>query len=197
MYVDEIRAYTPQNEQEAADQRLILEYIRLFPDNILTRDNEIAHLSSSGFVVNADGTRVLMAHHNIYRVWAWTGGHADGEGDLLSVALREAREETGVEHIRPLSPAIASLDILPVWGHVKRGKWVPSHQHLNVSYLLVADERDALQIREGENSRVGWLPAERLLEYTNEWQMDGVYAKLMARARALQRNASADCVDVL
>ena len=187
MYVDEIRAYTPQNEQEAADQRLILEYIRLFPDNILTRDNEIAHLSSSGFVVNADGTRVLMAHHNIYRVWAWTGGHADGEGDLLSVALREAREETGVEHIRPLSPAIASLDILPVWGHVKRGKWVPSHQHLNVSYLLVADESDALQIREGENSRVGWLPAERLLEYTNEWQMDGVYAKLLARARELLR----------
>ena len=174
MYVDEIRAYTPQNEQEAADQRLILEYI---------------HLSSSGFVVNADGTRVLMAHHNIYRVWAWTGGHADGEGDLLSVALWEAREETGVEHIRPLSPAIASLDILPVWGHVKRGKWVPSHQHLNVSYLLVADERDALQIREGENSRVGWLPAERLLEYTNEWQMDGVYAKLLARARELLRNA--------
>ena len=189
MYVDEIRAYTPQNEQEAADQRLILEYIRLFPDNILTRDNEIAHLSSSGFVVNADGTRVLMAHHNIYRVWAWTGGHADGEGDLLSVALWEAREETGVEHIRPLSPAIASLDILPVWGHVKRGKWVPSHQHLNVSYLLVADERDALQIREGENSRVGWLPAERLLECTNEWQMDGVYAKLLARARELLRNA--------
>ena len=111
------------------------------------------------------------------------------DGDLLSVALREAREETGVEHIRPLSPAIASLDILPVWGHVKRGKWVPSHQHLNVSYLLVADESDALQIREGENSRVGWLPAERLLEYTNEWQMDGVYAKLLARARELLRNA--------
>ena len=188
-YLAALRKARGMTQQEAADQRLILEYIRLFPDNILTRDNEIAHLSSSGFVVNADGTRVLMAHHNIYRVWAWTGGHADGEGDLLSVALREAREETGVEHIRPLSPAIASLDILPVWGHVKRGKWVPSHQHLNVSYLLVADESDALQIREGENSRVGWLPAERLLEYTNEWQMDGVYAKLLARARELLRNA--------
>ena len=188
-YLAALRKARGMTQQEAADQRLILEYIRLFPDNILTRDNEIAHLSSSGFVVNADGTRVLMAHHNIYRVWAWTGGHADGEGDLLSVALREAREETGVEHIRPLSPAIASLDILPVWGHVKRGKWVPSHQHLNVSYLLVADESDALQIREGENSRVGWLPADRLLEYTNEWQMDGVYAKLLARARELLRNA--------
>ena len=182
MYVDEIRAYTPQNEQEAADQRLILEYIRLFPDNILTRDNEIAHLSSSGFVVNADGTRVLMAHHNIYRVWAWTGGHADGEGDLLSVALREAREETGVEHIRPLSPAIASLDILPVWGHVKRGKWVPSHQHLNVSYLLVADESDALQIREGENSRVGWFGLEEAVAASSEpWFRERVYRKLNAK----------------
>ena len=179
MYVDEIRAYTPQNEQEAADQRLILEYIRLFPDNILTRDNEIAHLSSSGFVVNADGTRVLMAHHNIYRVWAWTGGHADGEGDLLSVALREAREETGVEHIRPLSPAIASLDILPVWGHVKRGKWVPSHQHLNVSSLLVADERDALQIREGENSRVGWFSSADAVAASSEpWFRERIYTKL-------------------
>lgn len=185
MYVDEIRAYTPQNEQEAADQRLILEYIRLFPDNILTRDNEIAHLSSSGFVVNADGTRVLMAHHNIYRVWAWTGGHADGEGDLLSVALREAREETGVTHVLPLSSDIMSLDILPVWGHVKRGRYVPAHQHLNVTYLLVADEGDALTVREGENTRVGWLPAADLLSYTNEWQMDGVYTKLLRRAQAL------------
>ena len=181
-YLAALRKARGMTQQEAADQRLILEYIRLFPDNILTRDNEIAHLSSSGFVVNADGTRVLMAHHNIYKVWAWTGGHADGEGDLLSVALREAREETGVEHIRPLSPAIASLDILPVWGHVKRGKWVPSHQHLNVSYLLVADESDALQIREGENSRVGWLPAGELSRYVSEEAMLSVYQKMMDRA---------------
>ncbi len=185
MYLDEIRAYVPRDEGEAADKRMILEYIRLFPDNILTRDNEIAHLTSSGFVVNADATRVLMAHHNIFKVWAWTGGHADGDGDLRAVALREAREETGVEHIRLLSQAAASVDILPVWGHVKRGKYVPSHQHLNVSYLLVADEADALAVREGENTRVGWLPADELLAYTNEWQMDFVYTKLLARAREL------------
>ncbi len=185
MYWDEIAAYRPQSGQEAADQRMMLSYIRLFPDTILTRSNEIAHFSCSGFVVNAGASRVLMAHHNIYRVWAWTGGHADGEEDFLSVALREAREETGVAHIRPLSRAIASLDILPVWGHVKRGKFVPSHLHLNVSYLLVADDADPLTVREGENTRVGWLPAEELLTYTNEWEMDGVYTKLLERARAL------------
>ena len=98
-----------------------------------------------------------MAHHNIYRVWAWTGGHADGESDLLSVALREAREETGVTHLLPLSADIMSLDILPVWGHVKRGRYVTAHQHLNVSYLLVADEMDSL-CSGGREHRGGLAP---------------------------------------
>lgn len=185
MYLEEISAYLPQSQQEAGDKEMILVYLRQFPHDILTRENKIAHLTSSGFVVNADGTKVLMAHHNLYKVWAWTGGHADGDPDLLAVALREVREETGAVHVRPLSTAIASLDILPVWGHVKRGAWVPSHQHLNVTYLLTADEADPLQIRPEENTRVDWLPADRLLEYTNEWQMDEVYTKLLARARAL------------
>lgn len=185
MYADEIRAYVPQNQQEETDRRIILEYVDQYPDTVLTRANEYAHITSSGFVVNADASKVLMAHHNIFQVWAWTGGHADGDGDLLDVALREAKEETGVEHLRPLSAAIASLDILPVWGHWKRGKFVAAHQHLNASYLLVADDTDDLRVREGENTKVGWLPADRMLELTNEWQMDGVYTKLLERARRL------------
>ena len=114
MYREEIAAYVPQNQQEFGDKEMMLEYLRRFPDNILTRQNKIAHFTASGFVVNSDATKVLMAHHNLYKVWAWTGGHADGEADLLSVALREAREETGISHIRPLSAAIASLAIVYV-----------------------------------------------------------------------------------
>ncbi len=185
MYLDDIRAYVPRSEAEAADREQMLYYVNQYPDTILTRENKCAHITASGFVLSEDGERVLMAFHNIYKVWAWTGGHADGEGDLLSVALREAREETGAEHIRPLSEAIASLEILPVWGHVKRGEYVPSHLHLNVSYLLTADRGGPLKIREGENSGVAWLPADRLLELTNEWQMDEVYIKLLQRGRAV------------
>ena len=185
MYVDDIAAYVPRSESEAADKDMILSYVNQYPDTILTRENKIAHMTASGFILSADGAWVLMAHHNIYKVWAWTGGHADGDGDLLAVALREVTEETGVTHVRPLSRDIASLDILPVWGHVKRGKYVAAHQHLNVSYLLTADESDALTIREGENTGVAWLPADRLTELTNEWQMDHVYLKLLRRARAL------------
>ena len=97
------------------------------------------------------------------------------------------REETGAVHILPLSAEIASVDILPVWGHVKRGKYVCAHQHLNVSYLLTADEGDPLRPRAGENTQVAWLDAERMLEITNEWQMDYVYTKLLDRARSLLR----------
>lgn len=67
-YIDDIRAYQPRDEQEAADQRVILHYIQTDPDTVLTRQNEYAHITSSGFVVNADATKVLMAHHNIFKV---------------------------------------------------------------------------------------------------------------------------------
>ncbi len=184
-YVAAIEAYRPQNEQEAADKERLLSYIEGAPHTILTRENAQAHITSSGFVVNRDASKVLMAYHNLYRAWAWTGGHADGEGDLLAVALREAREETGVVHIRPLSSEIASLEILPVWGHVKGGRYVSSHLHLNVSYLLEADEEDPLRPREGENTRVGWLSADTLTQETQEWQMDPIYLKLLERARNL------------
>jgi len=185
MFREEIAAYVPQCEQEEADKQVMLDYIDRFPDTILMRENKWAHMTSSGFIVNDDVTKVLFAHHDIYKVWAWTGGHADGDGDLLAVALREAREETGVVHVRPMSRQIASLDVLAVWGHEKRGKWVPGHQHLNVTYLLAADEDDLLTNCPGENSGVAWLPIDRLPELANEWQMDPVYAKLIRRARAL------------
>ena len=57
-------------------------------DDVLVRDNEIAHITSSGFIVNKLRTKVLMIHHNIYNSWGWTGGHADGDEDLLYVAMK-------------------------------------------------------------------------------------------------------------
>ena len=67
-----------------------------------------------------------MVYHNIYRSWSWTGGHADGEADLLQVALREAAEETGIAALQPLQKEPVSLEILTVDGHEKGGNYVPS-----------------------------------------------------------------------
>ena len=129
----------PYNEQEEADRRQMLADVDGFSD-LLTRENATAHFTASCWIVNPDRTKVLMAYHNLYQSWAWLGGHADGESDLLSVALREANEESGVLAV-PVSPEIFSLEILHVAPHVKRGKFVCAHLHLNATYLLEADDR--------------------------------------------------------
>ena len=118
----QIEAFAPYNEQEEADRRQMLADMDCFSD-LLTRENATAHFTASCWTVNPDRTKVLMAYHNLYHSWAWLGGHADGEADLLSVALREANEESGVL-AAPVSPDIFSLEILHVAPHVKRGKFV-------------------------------------------------------------------------
>ena len=97
----QIEAYVPTDAREAQDKEGML-YALEHLETPLSRENPIAHFSASAWIVNPARDRVLMAWHNIYRTWSWTGGHADGEADLLSVALREAREETGLAEIAPV-----------------------------------------------------------------------------------------------
>ena len=178
MIIEDIKAYQPYNEQEQRDKQVILDFIAKNDDAFL-RTNLIAHMTASAWVVNEDRTQVLMVYHNIYNSWSWTGGHADGERDLLSVALREVREETGVQHLRPVSESIFSLEVLTVDGHEKRGEYVPSHLHLNVTYLIEADSRDALRVCEAENSGVRWFaPEEALKASTEPWFVTRIYSKL-------------------
>lgn len=185
MFLEQIRAFAPATEQEREEKRMILEYIRLFPDTVLTRNNEIAHITSSGLILNPQRTKVLLIYHNIYQRWAWTGGHADGETDLLQIALREAREETGLQNPRPLCTDMISLDILPVFGHVKNGKYVCCHQHLSADYLLIADEDEALAVKPDENSGVRWFDVDELDSCVNEPYCLAIYKKMIARARKI------------
>ena len=123
-----------------------------------------------------------MVYHNLYDSWSWTGGHADGEADLLSVAIREAREETGVQDFKIPQREPISLEIITVDGHMKRGVYVPSHLHLNLTYLLQADETQKLSVKPDENSGVAWIPADELASHVSEpWMMKWVYEKLMGR----------------
>ena len=125
-----------------------------------------------------------MIYHKIYNSWAWTGGHSDGDSDLLNVAMKEAKEETGITKVTPISNDIYSLEIIIVDGHEKRGKYVGSHVHLNVTYLLEADENEKLHIKEDENSGVKWIPIDEVLEATSEpWVRDRVYAKIINKMR--------------
>jgi len=176
-----IESFHTDLPREIADREAILQAIQLDGEHGLFRDNLLFHFTGSSIIVNAARTHTLMAYHNQYQSWAWTGGHADGDPDLFAVALREANEETGIVGLKPLSSDPVSLEVLHVVGHVKRGKSVPSHVHLNLTYALEAD--DALPIRNQpeENARVGWLEIARLPEFVSEPTMIPVYHKILSR----------------
>ncbi|PJJ27861.1 NUDIX hydrolase [Lacrimispora celerecrescens] len=178
-----VEDFLPYNEQEERDKEMLLQYLSS-GESIFSRESLGAHMSASAWVVNRSHDKVLMAYHNIYDSWAWTGGHADGEMNLLQVAVREAMEETGIRTVRPVTEDIFSLEVLTVDGHEKRGAYVSSHLHLNVTYLLEADDREVLHKKADENSAVGWFGVEECLKAVNEpWMRERIYQKLLDKMR--------------
>mgnify|MGYP002603262440 CR=1 FL=1 len=174
----QLEQYRPFNEQEERDRDILLRCLREEGD-IFTRDNAMAHMTASAWVVNRERTKVLMAYHNIYHSWSWLGGHADGERNLLKVAIREVMEESGLKQVRPVAEEVYSLEILTVDGHEKRGAYVSSHLHLNVTYLLIADDSDALTVKPDENSGVRWFALDEALKACSEpWMAEHIYKKL-------------------
>ncbi|WP_378952264.1 NUDIX hydrolase [Pelosinus sp. sgz500959] len=185
-WINLITKYTPYNEQEKKDKEIILSCITMF-DDVLSRNNAITHITSSAFVVNKTKDKVLVVHHNIYNSWSWTGGHADGEEDLLAVAIKELKEETGIKSVQPISSQIFALDILPVLGHIKQEKYVSAHLHLSVAFLIEADENEVLIVKEDENSDVKWIPIDEMTLYSNEPHMQKVYAKIISKLKKREK----------
>ena len=154
-FIRQIENYPPFNEQEEKDKALILGWISN-NENAFSRENTVAHITASAWVVNKDRSKVLMVYHNIYNSWSWMGGHADGETDLLSVAIREVKEEAGISNV--------------------------SHLHLNITYLLEADSEEQVSVKADENSGVVWFSPEDALEKSTEpWFVEHIYSKLIKK----------------
>jgi ADP-ribose pyrophosphatase YjhB (NUDIX family) len=154
-------------------------------DDAFERTNLIGHFTSSAIIVNPEMTKVLFIHHNIYNSWGWVGGHNDGDKDFLKVSIKEAKEETGVVNIRPYNKDIIGLDSIYVYNHIKNGKFVSDHIHMNVTYLLVASETEILTIKPDENSGVKWFDLEGALEIIEEPRMKPIYTKYFNYVKAL------------
>ena len=155
---EQIEKYMPFDEQEEQDKEQILNFINNY-DDVLTRNNIIGHFSGSAFVVNKQRTKMLVVYHNIFDGWIYPGGHADGNEDLLSTAVREVEEETGLK-VKILDNDIYSIQSVAIKGHIKNGKYVSPHLHFDVLYIMEADDSIPLVYREDESKGVKWIPLE-------------------------------------
>jgi len=184
--IKQIEKYHPFNEQEEMDKAEIVNQLQTQKD-IFSREHKLAHMTASAWVVNSCKTKVLMIYHNIYNSWSWLGGHADEDTNLLRVAMREVCEESGLKEVRPVTDEIYSLEILTVDGHEKNGRYVSSHLHLNITYLLEADEEEALSAKTDENSGVSWFLLEEAIQASTEpWFQEHIYRKLNEKLSELQ-----------
>lgn len=182
-----IENYVPYNEQEESDKAQMIKFIDSNED-ILTRDNIFGHLTASAYVVNEDFDKTLLVKHNILGGYIFPGGHADGESDFLSVAIREVQEETGLD-VKEYSKEIFSICSAPVKGHVKREKYVSAHNHYDFLYLVIAKNEDMENIRilEDENSDIKWV---NLDDSYNEEVVDWarpINQKIVQKIRSLKK----------
>lgn len=181
---NEIKEYKPFDEKEKCDKEVMLDFIKN-NHHVLKRENKIGHFTTSAWIVNKEKNKVLMIYHNIYKSWAWVGGHADGIEDLLKVIKREIYEETGIKNVKLLSKGIYGLNIVTVDNHIKRGNIVNSHLHFDVEFLFEVDENLPLHIKEDENSGVKWINIDEVNNYTTEEKMKPIYQRLTEKLKCL------------
>lgn len=143
--------------QQAECARQMAEFVRNTPD-CFERSHRAGHITGSAWVLNPSGKRALLTLHRRLGRWLQPGGHADGEGDTLAVALREAREESGINELTPLSVEIFDVDIHAIPASTARRE--PEHLHYDVRYLFrAAHERFTVS---DESIALGWFTPEEM-----------------------------------
>ena len=175
----DLENFVPYDEQEERDKEQMLKFINDY-DDVLTRDNILGHFTASAFVVNKERTKMVVVYHIINDGWMYPGGHADGEEDLLSVAVREVEEETGLK-VKVLDSNIYSIQSAPVKGHIKHGKYVSAHLHLDILYIMEADDTIPLVYREDESKGVKWVNFDEACDETMCDFIRPIHKKLIKR----------------
>lgn len=180
-YKKEIEGFSPLGEQEISDHKIAVDLLGKI--DMRGRGNSLIHLTASTFVLNPERTKTLMIYHNIYNSWSWAGGHGDGMEDQLEVGIKELQEETGVERFKIIQERPIALDIIPVKSHIRKGKFVSAHLHLNLTYLLEVSEKESLRIKEDENQDIGWIPLDQIEDFVTEEHMLPIYKKIIDKSR--------------
>ena len=156
----------------------MLEFFRKDP-NCFQKDNQAGHFTGSAWIVSTDRCQVLMTHHKKLDMWLQLGGHADGIDDLISVAIREAKEESGFDNFVLVSEKIFDLDI-HIFPAISEG---PIHLHYDIRFLLEADPKDNRIVVSDESHDVRWIPLDKVVKLNPENSMQRMVKKTSALFR--------------
>ncbi len=175
-------AHQPADAEEACDIQQIKALIAEHP-NILNMNCEIGHITASAVIVHPESGRTLLHWHKRLTRWLQVGGHSEYETDLAQVALREAREETGLPDLSHFPSADLPLPVdYDVHTIPESGK-IPEHLHLDFRYVLVTEQPAALAPSEGESTRFRWLTFSEALAMGAA--IDDSLRRLLRKASAL------------
>lgn len=158
-----LAGYQPQGETENADVRRIRALVETAGDPWLR--TAPLHVTASALIVHPDSGQVLLRWHQRQRAWLQVGGHADpGEGDPLAIALREAREETGLADLGAWPDArLRHVVIVPVPAAGQE----PAHEHADLRFSLATWAPETARA-ESPDTPLSWLSAGEAFEATSE-----------------------------
>src|SRR5579871_5261384 len=160
---DLIAMFESYRTEFADEQKFVPSFLELLRDeDCFQRTHLPGHITGSAWIVNASRSKVVLVHHAKLNKWVQPGGHADGEENILNVALRETEEETGLTRLKPL-PAIFDIDI----HEIPQRKDFPAHLHYDIRFLIEADEKESIVVSD-ESHDVKWVDLVELEKYSHE-----------------------------
>lgn len=167
-------SYRPSSEREKQILYQLRDFVLSEPD-CFKRTLTKGHITGSAWLLNPSFDAVLLCYHKKLKKWLQPGGHADGESDPLKTAIREAEEESGINHIKAIDPGIFDIDIHPIPEH----KDTPAHLHYDVRFILLAPHAEFIVSDESE--KLAWVPFNKLFDYSEEESV----LRMDKKARAL------------
>jgi 8-oxo-dGTP pyrophosphatase MutT (NUDIX family) len=171
-------AARPLDAHEAAMAAEMIRFVEAHAD-CAERSLQVGHLTGSAWIVDRELKRTLLTHHRKLDRWLQLGGHADGQLDLLAVALREAQEESGLTRLRVVDAAIFDVDrhLIPA------RKTEPDHWHYDIRFTIEAEPDEPFVVSD-ESHDLAWIEIARMAEYNAEESMLRMARKTRASARA-------------
>ncbi len=166
-----LAAYQPFDEHDARARDRIVRFVESHAD-CFERSLAIGHVTGSAWIVDPSRSRCLLTHHRKLDRWLQLGGHADGDCDVLAVAMREAREESGLTSLRAVSTAIFDCDVHPI----PERKSEAQHHHYDVRFLVEADPGEPLVVSD-ESHELAWIALDDVASRSGDWSVERMAAK--------------------